>query len=555
MKKHSVLFLLAIVLLPLVIVSVTGISYFAEQRIKQLAVRLATEATKDLATATHAAIEGPMLSGRDEETRDVFRRLATHDTASVRIVSARFPDLPLITYSSLPGEDQPVINKRLLIDQVYQSADALDQISMLSRGDRSDAIVVDETAVTVLETIPNARECLHCHANVDTGAPLGIVSVCQDMGSFLVQTENTANFLMLFIAGAETTTILLISLLFWLLTLRPLSRLLRFVGQVGDSLRDHPSALNVNRFYGRETRSLAAGMNQMLSALEEKDRFVVDTIGGAMDKLKHIIHQLLGEFGHIRQGVSTQAVASVQIGEAMAEISTAASNISAEVGQSVSAADTVSQRLDTGRQVTRQMLEAIGQTREVVRESRESSAETAAMANEIVKIVVTIDDIAFQTNLLALNAAVEAARAGRHGKGFAVVAQHVRNLAGQSARAAHEIQQIIETATGKMTRAVEQGEQIKNHFESTAGLAENVADLINELSVFIDGIAAGVNQINDAAAKQAAATEETLATSEGMAETNRQAEASVKHMADIVEDLKSTTGRLADLTSRARSRS
>lgn len=128
-----------------------------------------------------------------------------------------------------------------------------------------------------------------------------------------------------------------------------------------------------------------------------------------------------------------------------------------------------------------------------------------ASSKKIEEIINVIDDIAFQTNLLALNAAVEAARAGEQGKGFAVVADAVRNLAGRSAHAAKDINQLIKENVQRSNEssaiANSSGEvlhQIVRSVEKVATLNLEIASASKEQSFGLTQISQAMNQLESA---------------------------------------------------------
>ncbi|WP_290447404.1 PAS domain-containing methyl-accepting chemotaxis protein [Pseudomonas sp. 21LCFQ010] len=109
-------------------------------------------------------------------------------------------------------------------------------------------------------------------------------------------------------------------------------------------------------------------------------------------------------------------------------------------------------------------------------------------AQDIEKIVTTIQSVAEQTNLLALNAAIEAARAGEMGRGFAVVADEVRLLAARTSRATVEIQSVV-TENGKLTQ------QLNVNMNSIASSADESNDQIVSVTTIMREISDGADHV------------------------------------------------------------
>ena len=214
-----------------------------------------------------------------------------------------------------------------------------------------------------------------------------------------------------------------------------------------------------------------------------------DVISGQAQALAEATDQQASHHGRAEAAALRETAAVEQANASLENAATMTQKNAAQADQASALANEAQQTADRG--VTE--LQAIGEAIDALNQS----------SNEIAQILKTIDQIAFQTNLLALNAAVEAARAGDAGAGFSIVADEVRRLAKDTAEAAHQTTDKIDTALGWITQC----EMLKTAVISTlndiaaktkdlAGLSSAVSQGSHQQTEAINQVSATVGTIN-----------------------------------------------------------
>ena len=279
-----------------------------------------------------------------------------------------------------------------------------------------------------------------------------------------------------------------------------------YVNEVNDKLHAMSGGdltVHISREYIGDFVTIKDSINEISASLNK----TMSEIHAASEQVFSGAKQISSSSMELANGATEQA-SSIEELTASIDMISNQTNQNAENAQEANTLSNESTKnAKEGNDAMRQMLESMGQIKE--------SSQSISRINQV------IQDIAFQTNLLALNAAVEAARAGDQGKGFAVVAEEVRSLAARSQEAATETTGMIEDSISRVDKGSGIAETTAEALSVIVSSAEEVLQLINQISdssreqaEAVNQVSIGVNQISSVVQSNSAVSEETAAAAE-----------------------------------------
>jgi methyl-accepting chemotaxis protein len=271
------------------------------------------------------------------------------------------------------------------------------------------------------------------------------------------------------------------------------------------------AAIVVAVLSARATARNLRGTSDVAGKLADGDldvRFAIDTrdelgeLAHSLDRMREAFAKMIGD---IRKTSESVSVASSEIAQGNADLSTRTEQQAGSLQQTAASMEQLSATVKNNANTARQANQLAASASQVAARGGEAvgrvvstMTEIQASSRKIAEIIGVIDGIAFQTNILALNAAVEAARAGEQGRGFAVVAGEVRNLAQRSAQAAREIKQLISDSVQKVDSGSRQVTEAGQTMRDIVDQVKRVADLIGEITSATLEQDSGIGQVNTA---------------------------------------------------------
>jgi methyl-accepting chemotaxis protein len=279
------------------------------------------------------------------------------------------------------------------------------------------------------------------------------------------------------------------------------------VAEMSDSFKQMATGLRGSiRQIDRGADQVSSAATQIAAASDQSKRSA-QTLSSSSDEITATIHEMAASVRQVSANTQTQSAAATEMAASVTETVASLQHIAENVKQLVALTASASTAAQTGQQTLAKASANLQRINTSVESASQTIGALGARAENIGKIVETIDDIAEQTNLLALNAAIEAARAGEHGLGFAVVADEVRKLAERSARSTREISEIVEAIQRESRAAVTQMDE-SNQIVRASVADSAVSDSLQTILVVVENIDQRTREIEVATAEQSAGAEQ-----------------------------------------------
>ncbi|MEE7505440.1 methyl-accepting chemotaxis protein [Methylobacterium sp. C33D] len=272
-----------------------------------------------------------------------------------------------------------------------------------------------------------------------------------------------------------------------------------------------------------------SGMHEIADAFE-------GTVGGIIGTVSTAVAALQDTASTMNEAAADAADRSGRVASA-AELAVGNVNVAAAAAEELGA---------SVQEISRQVAGSTALTQSAVADAEASAhlvQDLNGAAVQIGHVVGMISTIAEQTNLLALNATIEAARAGAAGRGFAVVAAEVKELAGQTARATHEIGAHVARIQASTGDAVSAIGRIGGRVQELSAVATRIASAVEQQGAATQEIVRNVSQ----AAQGAADVTSTIA---GVADAAKGAGAAADQVLTAASELSLRSGHLRDEVTR-----
>jgi methyl-accepting chemotaxis protein len=254
---------------------------------------------------------------------------------------------------------------------------------------------------------------------------------------------------------------------------------------------------------------MMSGVNALIDALLGT---VAKASDQAMARVLQSASQLEAAGCQIGTGSHELAQAGKEQAISLEQVSSTAARLIALTEQNASNAKRAKSISDDARKSATLGKESLAELSTVIHQIQDSADQT-------VKIVKLIDEIAFQTSLLALNAAVEAARAGEAGKGFAVVVEEVRTLAQRSADAANSCAELIEGSLNGTEIGARRSDEAARQLHDVVAGSETLAAMLAEIAAAAAEQTQAIGQIDTTVARMRQVTQQSAAGSQQSAAT------------------------------------
>jgi methyl-accepting chemotaxis protein len=243
--------------------------------------------------------------------------------------------------------------------------------------------------------------------------------------------------------------------------------------------------------------------------------------------------------GTITMGAQSLATDTAKSAAALEETGASLEEMTVMVGKTAASANSAATLAGEGHAAGERGARAMAELSAAMGEIREKAMKT-------VKIVKTIDEIAFNTNILALNAAVEAARAGEAGKGFAIVAEEVRNLAQRAGEAARSTTELIEAAMGSAERGAGLAKSVVEIVSGSTDATRQIHALATTVAQSAGEVASGIQQVTTAVRSLDQVTQANAAGAEENSAVGHQLVGQSQNLTALVAGLQQlVTGRRA----------